>query len=60
MDTTTTAPVTLNVTGLAKTYTGHGRSVEAVRDLTFTHEHGLAPSAEATVVAFGRPQTLNS
>jgi hypothetical protein len=33
---------------------------QAVRDLTFKHEHGLAPSAEATVVAFGRPLTLNS
>ncbi|GAB3865500.1 ABC transporter ATP-binding protein [Dactylosporangium cerinum] len=27
--------VSLDVAGLAKTYTGHGRSVEAVRDLTF-------------------------
>ena len=27
--------VALDVDGLAKTYTGHGRSVEAVRDLTF-------------------------
>ena len=30
----------LEVTGLAKTYTGHGRSVEAVRDLTFSVGRG--------------------
>jgi NitT/TauT family transport system ATP-binding protein len=30
----------LEVTGLAKTYTGHGRSVEAVRDLTFRVDRG--------------------
>jgi NitT/TauT family transport system ATP-binding protein len=30
----------LEVTGLAKTYTGHGRSVEAVRDLTFSIDRG--------------------
>ncbi|MET7397970.1 ABC transporter ATP-binding protein [Dactylosporangium sp. NPDC005572] len=29
------AAIALDVDGLAKTYTGHGRSVEAVRDLTF-------------------------
>jgi NitT/TauT family transport system ATP-binding protein len=32
--------VALEVTGLAKTYTGHGRSVEAVRDLTFSIDRG--------------------
>jgi NitT/TauT family transport system ATP-binding protein len=30
----------LEVTGLAKTYTGHGRDVEAVRDLTFSVDRG--------------------
>ncbi|GIF04614.1 ABC transporter ATP-binding protein [Actinoplanes siamensis] len=32
--------VILDVNGLAKTYTGHGRSVEAVRDLTFQIRKG--------------------
>jgi NitT/TauT family transport system ATP-binding protein len=31
---------TLEVAGLAKTYTGHGRSVEAIRDLTFAVGRG--------------------
>ena len=35
-----TATVALDVEGLAKTYEGHGRSVEAVRDLTFQIERG--------------------
>jgi NitT/TauT family transport system ATP-binding protein len=35
-----TETVALEVTGLAKTYTGHGRSVEAVRDLTFRVDRG--------------------
>ncbi|TDV48813.1 ABC transporter ATP-binding protein [Actinophytocola oryzae] len=30
----------LEVTGLAKTYTGHGRDVEAIRDLTFHVDRG--------------------
>jgi NitT/TauT family transport system ATP-binding protein len=34
------APVSLSVDALAKTYTGHGRSVEAVRDLTFEISRG--------------------
>ena len=38
--TTNTAPITLSVDGLAKTYEGHGRSVEAVRDLTFEIRRG--------------------
>jgi len=33
---------------------------QAVRDLTFAHERGLAPRPEATVVAFGPAKTLNS
>ena len=33
-------PVALQVDGLAKTYTGHGPSVEAVRDLTFQVARG--------------------
>jgi NitT/TauT family transport system ATP-binding protein len=37
MEPTTAA---LEVTGLAKTFTGHGRSLEAVRDLTFRIERG--------------------
>jgi len=36
----TTAPVALDVDRLAKTYQGHGRSVEAVRDLTFQIRRG--------------------
>ncbi|MFF5083418.1 ABC transporter ATP-binding protein [Actinoplanes sp. NPDC000266] len=32
--------VILNVDGLAKTYTGHGREVEAIRDLTFQIHKG--------------------
>ena len=36
----TAATVALDVDGLAKTYHGHGRSVEAVRDLTFRIERG--------------------
>ncbi|XVV16263.1 ABC transporter ATP-binding protein [Actinoplanes sp. CA-131856] len=32
--------VILNVGGLAKTYTGHGREVEAIRDLTFQIHKG--------------------
>jgi hypothetical protein len=31
MNPTADAPVTLEMTGLAKTYTGHGRDVEAIR-----------------------------
>src|SRR3954465_12072978 len=34
------AAVALDVAGLAKTYTGHGQSVEAVRDLTFRIDRG--------------------
>lgn len=30
----------LEVTGLTKTYTGHGRDVEAIRDLTFSVDRG--------------------
>jgi NitT/TauT family transport system ATP-binding protein len=37
---TGTAPVALDVAGLAKTYASHGRSVEAVRDLTFQIRRG--------------------
>jgi NitT/TauT family transport system ATP-binding protein len=37
MSSTTAA---LEVTGLAKTYTGHGRDVEAIRDLTFSVDRG--------------------
>jgi NitT/TauT family transport system ATP-binding protein len=33
-------PTALDVAGLAKTYTGHGRTVEAVRDLTFRIDRG--------------------
>ncbi|MFI5914399.1 ABC transporter ATP-binding protein [Dactylosporangium sp. NPDC051541] len=36
----TTPDVTLDVDGLAKTYAGPGRTVEAVRDLTFRIERG--------------------
>ena len=35
-----TETAALEVTGLAKTYTGHGRDVEAIRDLTFRVERG--------------------
>jgi NitT/TauT family transport system ATP-binding protein len=35
-----TDPIALDVDGLAKTYDGHGRSVEAVRDLTFQVKRG--------------------
>jgi NitT/TauT family transport system ATP-binding protein len=35
-----TAPVILDVDGLAKTYTGSGRIVEAIRDLTFQIRRG--------------------
>jgi NitT/TauT family transport system ATP-binding protein len=34
------AETALEVTGLTKTYTGHGRGVEAIRDLTFTVDRG--------------------
>ncbi|MGW0434193.1 ABC transporter ATP-binding protein [Micromonospora sp. NPDC003197] len=37
---TTSAPVTLDVVSLAKTYDGHGHTVEAVRDLTFAVRRG--------------------
>jgi NitT/TauT family transport system ATP-binding protein len=40
MTSPSTAPVTLSVDGLAKTYEGHGRSVEAVRNLTFQIRRG--------------------
>jgi hypothetical protein len=35
---------------------------QAVRDLTFVHERESAPARDkdATIVAFGRPRTLNS
>jgi NitT/TauT family transport system ATP-binding protein len=34
------AETALEVAGLTKTYTGHGRGVEAIRDLTFTVDRG--------------------
>ena len=41
MNTTVNAkPVALDIDGLAKTYTGHGPSVEAIRDLTFGVKQG--------------------
>jgi NitT/TauT family transport system ATP-binding protein len=39
-DAMTTSTVTLDVAGLAKTYQSKGRSVEAVRDLTFAIDRG--------------------